>query len=357
MTAALRVLLVGELASAHVRRWVEALTGEVDLHVAGFGDLGSTGSCTVHHLGDTRTAGDVRFAVGLPVLAAVVRRVRPDAVHAHYLASYGVMAAAAAGRRPLVHSAWGSDVLGRDGNPPWHRAAVDRALRRAAAVTYDSDDVAAVLARMAPAVPRHLVVFGPPAAWTRASRRDGPTILAPRLPLDLYRPEVQLRAFAMATADRRHWTLEMLSSGHDVRGLERLAAELDLGDRVRFRPRLDREQMLDAYLRAPVTLSIPRSDATAASLLEAMATGSLPVVSHLPANRHLVADGVNGLVVPVDDVAATAAAIRRAIDDEPLRARASAANRTAVATTSTWEASVARVVDLYRELASTATTG
>jgi glycosyltransferase involved in cell wall biosynthesis len=357
MSAPLRVLLVGELGSPHLRRWAEALTEEVDLHVAGFGDLGSTGSCTVHHLGDTRTSGDARFAIGLPLLAAVVRRVRPAVVHAHYLASYGVMAAAAAGRRPLVHSAWGSDVLGRDRTPRWHRTAVDRALRRAVAVTYDSDDVAAVLARLAPDVPRHLVVFGPPASWTRAARRDDATVLAPRLPLDLYRPEVQLRAFAMATGGRQDWTLEVLSSGHDVSGLERLAADLHLGERVRFRPRLDREQMLDAYLRSPVTLSIPRTDATAASLLEAMAAGSLPVVSDLPANRHLVDDGVNGLVVPVDDVVATAAAIRRAIEDQSLRGQACTANRTMVAAASTWEASVARVVDLYRQVAVLATTG
>jgi glycosyltransferase involved in cell wall biosynthesis len=108
--------------------------------------------------------------------------------------------------------------------------------------------------------------------------------------------------------------------------------------------------MLDCYLRAPITVSIPSSDATAASVLEAMACGSFPVVSDLPANRQLVTDGSNGLVVPVDDVTATAAALRQAIDDVPLRSRAAAANRARVRDDATWEASVAHVVDLYRQV-------
>ena len=355
----LRLLLIGEMESFHFRRWVAALGGEVDLHVAGFGDLGSIGSCTVHHLGDAKTAGSRRFPVGLPALAAVVRRVRPDVIHAHYLASYGIMATAARGRRPIpvVHSAWGSDVLWRDSYPAWHRRATDWALLRSCAVTYDSDDVADVLARLAPGVPRHRVLFGPPASWTTATRRSATTVLCPRLPTEVYRPEVQLRSFSAVAGDLPGWDLELLSSGYDVTGLERLAVELGIDDRVRFRPRLDLSQMLDAYLRAPITVSIPRSDATAASLLEAMATGSLPVVSDLPANRRLVTDGENGLVVPVDDVVATAAARRRAMEDEPLRDRAAAANRAWVAKEATWEASVAAVVDLYHEVVGRPTRG
>ena len=44
-------------------------------------------------------------------------------------------------------------------------------------------------------------------------------------------------------------------------------------------------------------MSLPRSDATSVSLLEAMACGCLPVVSNLPANREWISDGVNGKVV------------------------------------------------------------
>ena len=350
----LRVLILGELTSVHVQRWVSALAGDLDIHVAGFGDIGSVASCTVHHLGDERTSGDVRFLIALPSVMALRRRLKPHVVHAHYLASYGVLAAfATAGGRaaPVVQSAWGSDVLQRDKLPDWHRRLMDRAVRGSVAVTYDSEDVAQAVARMAPQVPRQRVLFGPPAAWTTPSRRDERVILAPRLPLELYRPDVQIRSFAALDGDGAGWELEILSAGHDVSALESLSTELGVRDRVRFRPILDRTQMLEAYLRCPVTISIPRSDATAASLLEAMATGSFPVVSDLPANRQLVIDGVNGLVVPVDDVPATTVALRRAIADRALRARAADANRGRVAREATWEKAVQQVIGIYRQAA------
>ena len=43
-------------------------------------------------------------------------------------------------------------------------------------------------------------------------------------------------------------------------------------------------------------VSIPNTDGTSISLLEAMAYGCLPVVSDLPANREWIENGVNGIV-------------------------------------------------------------
>ncbi len=143
----------------------------------------------------------------------------------------------------------------------------------------------------------------------------------------------------------------MLSAGRDVGRLRSLSVDLGVDVRTDFRPVLSRAEMRAAFLRSPVTLSIPRSDATAASLLEAMAAGSLPIVSDLPANRQLVTDGVNGLVVPIDDVAATASALERAVNDSALRDSAAGANRAWVRDQGSWESSVGRVVDLYRDVA------
>jgi len=46
-----------------------------------------------------------------------------------------------------------------------------------------------------------------------------------------------------------------------------------------------------------VFVSVPRSDATSISLLEAMGHGCLPVLSNLPANGEWVIDGLNGRIV------------------------------------------------------------
>jgi glycosyltransferase involved in cell wall biosynthesis len=44
-------------------------------------------------------------------------------------------------------------------------------------------------------------------------------------------------------------------------------------------------------------ISIPGSDATSISLLEAMSAGCIPIVSDLPANREWIINGENGIIV------------------------------------------------------------
>jgi glycosyltransferase involved in cell wall biosynthesis len=76
-------------------------------------------------------------------------------------------------------------------------------------------------------------------------------------------------------------------------------------------------------------------------LLEAAACGRAIVATDTPGCRDVVSDGENGLLVPVGDAAALAAAVRRLVDDSPLRREMGRCGRERVER----EFSVARVVD------------
>jgi glycosyltransferase involved in cell wall biosynthesis len=86
---------------------------------------------------------------------------------------------------------------------------------------------------------------------------------------------------------------------------------------------------------------------------EAMATG-LPVVGYAAGNLpHLARDGVEGLVVPLGDVAALTGALRRIVEDDALRGRlAEAAARRAI-TFPTWEETAALLFGELRAVAAT----
>ena len=71
-----------------------------------------------------------------------------------------------------------------------------------------------------------------------------------------------------------------------------------------------------------------RVEGTPNALLEAMSCGLAVVVSDgAPGPLELVEDGVTGLIVPVNDPAKLAAALRRLGNDGDLRARLGAAAR------------------------------
>jgi glycosyltransferase involved in cell wall biosynthesis len=67
------------------------------------------------------------------------------------------------------------------------------------------------------------------------------------------------------------------------------------------------------YTLADVFVSVSSLDSSPASLLEAMASGTTPVVGELPPILEWVIDGWNGHVVPLGDPRALAQAIIRAI--------------------------------------------
>ncbi len=95
-----------------------------------------------------------------------------------------------------------------------------------------------------------------------------------------------------------------------------------------------------------------KREGLARSLIEAMAYGVAPVVTNCGGSPELVVDGASGLVVPVRDSAALAAAIRRLHDAPALRERLAAGARERIRTDFRIEDTIAKTLQLYRRLVS-----
>lgn len=340
----MKVLLVGATESPHLQRWATALADSgATVACAGFVALDDVGFETV--VLPSGDGGDARYVRALPALRRFVRRFRPDVIHAHFVSSYGLMAFLASSGRPVIQFAWGTDLMAPEElhRAQWRLVAV--ALRRAAGVVVDSADVGVIVEQRARREPLR-VTFGPPESWTTATRAPAHSILSPRGLLAKYNPEDVVAAFAAAASDLDGWRLDMLTAGGDASVLAADFARRGLDDRVNWWPFLSRAELQERYLEAEIMCSVPPRDATSVCLLEAMASGAFPIVSDLPANRELIVDGENGLVVPAGDVQALAAAFVRAAGDTELRARASTTNRELVARTATWERAVEAVLAL-----------
>jgi glycosyltransferase involved in cell wall biosynthesis len=109
--------------------------------------------------------------------------------------------------------------------------------------------------------------------------------------------------------------LLLVGSGTDEERLRALA-----GERVHFEGPHDRDELVDYYARADVFVLPSRSEPWGMVLNEA-AAAALPIVTTegVGAAHDLVEDGSNGFVVPVDDAAALAHALRTLAGDKALR--------------------------------------
>ncbi|HJV60129.1 MAG TPA: glycosyltransferase family 4 protein [Albitalea sp.] len=309
------VLVVGS-ASIHVARFVRGLCDAGQAVVlATHGEL----SMAPHPL--LLEQHSMHFGVAnwrAPAqLRALMARVQPRVLHAHQANSVGWHAAraAAGGAVPLVLTLWGSDVLSTPSRSPFHRWMVGRALRGANAWTADArvliEAGERLAGRRAERIEREWIPLGidtPPAPSNAQERR----ILSCRLHKPLYRIDSILRAFARLPARLADWRLEVAADGPQAPALKQLAHELGIAGRVEFTGMLDPAGLARSYRRAAIFVSVPTSDGTSVSLLEAMGAGCTPVLSDLPANREWVVDGSNGWLV--DDLASLDQALLHAIE-------------------------------------------
>lgn len=156
-----------------------------------------------------------------------------------------------------------------------------------------------------------------PKTVTEYSQRDSRSICAMGR-LDYQKAyDTMIRAFALFAREHPEHTLNIYGRGREgaQEKLQALARELGVGDRVVFHG--NRPDVLEQIKDAGMFLMTSRFEGMPNALMEAMACG-LPCVctdcDFGPAE--LIEDGVSGLLSPVDEPEAIAAAMTR-IADEP----------------------------------------
>lgn len=129
-----------------------------------------------------------------------------------------------------------------------------------------------------------------------------------------------------AAAARTPFRLVLLGEGPSARRLHNLAESLGIADWIEF---AGFQANPYAWLRRTAVFVLPsRYEGFPNSLLEAMALGVPCIATRCPTGpEEIVTDDVDGLLVPVEDPTALAAAIDRLLEDPALRERLGGAAR------------------------------
>lgn len=242
-----------------------------------------------------------QYSPTIQAIREAYRAFLPDVVHVHQLNSVAFFAIKALQKfeAPIAATAWGSDVLVQPQKGFLHRRLLRYSLKRAKAFTSDSAHMAAAMQSFLPEKKLDVTVcnFGVEPVPMHLPKED--LIYSNRLHNPLYRIDKVIEAFARfcKTDEARGWRLVVAATGSDTEPLRAQAEATGLDGRIYFAGWVQADENRSLYARAKVWVSVPESDATAISLLEAMYYGCYPVVSDLPVAPEWVDDGVNGRIV------------------------------------------------------------
>ncbi len=160
-----------------------------------------------------------------------------------------------------------------------------------------------------------------------------------------------VRALAATAARRRDWHAVLAGEGEAREGLERLAAELGIGDAVEFAGWLDDEQITRLLSTCDVCLAPEPSNplnerSTMVKIAEYLAM-SRPVVAYDLLESRRAAGDAAAYATP-NDVESLAARIEELLDDPERRAVMGAIGRDRVERLLSWELSQAELLAAYR---------
>lgn len=234
-------------------------------------------------------------------IKAITQAFRPDIIHVHQANSYAFLSfwAVSGYEIPRVLTAWGSDILLLPKKNFLMKAMVRYVLKMANGITADAHFVADEIRSLLNNPRQEVLIanFGIQLQTIHTSKEN--IIYSNRLHKKLYRIDQIIRGFHRFIQDKtfNDWKLIVAATGEETEALRQLAQSLKIDHRVDFAGWVNKEQNALFYGRAKIFVSIPESDATSISLLEAMASGCLPVLSDLPANNQWVKHGENGYIV------------------------------------------------------------
>ncbi len=228
----------------------------------------------------------------------IVDDFKPDVVHIHQANSVAFFSllSGVSKKYPTVLTAWGSDILVVPKKSWLLKKMVQYNLNKAQYFTSDSHFMADEMMDLSSKVKKVLIAnFG-----INVEVQDVPKeniIYSNRLHKPLYNIDKIIDSFADFSKEKEEWKLVIGATGESTDALKSKVTEMKLDDKITFVGWVNKEVNATWYSKAKIWASIPDSDATSISLLEAMACGCIPVVSDLPANQEWVQDNVNGIIV------------------------------------------------------------
>jgi len=296
--------------------------------------------------------GFLKFIFTAKFLQTSAKTHKIDVFHAFYSTNYGLIGSLQH-QVPLIVTVAGSDLLLEPHRSIFFKWVNRYVTKRARFVNAVSEELRDVLISEYAINPAKIRVFAEGVDLNalhfdvRKQKSRNMTIISTRNFYDVYDPGTIFDAIPIVLKSFPDTHFLFLGDGPLLTKYQRFISSRHLLEQVSFGGWVPRRQLFEKLAHSHIYVSASRSDGTSTSLLEAMASGCLPIVSDIPANRQWISNQQNGLLFRVGDSNSLAQSICQAIEDPSWRQHAVRLNRHLVQTRASETEVAVKLEEMY----------
>ena len=303
-----KYLILADGMSPHTLKWIKGLNYYFDIYLISFNGIADDIISIINkdRIFDLKTkisvvGNNMSVIKLLPKVIKVINKINPEFINAHYITSYGTIGVLAKGfsksKAKIILSAWGSDILVSPFKNKLYYYLTKFALSKADFVTSDSKYMADFILKIKTCKNLLIFPFGiDKMPDIKKEEKDYNYFFSNRALEPNYNIKLVIDIFKKLYIKNSNLKLIIANNGTERNYLEKYVIDSKLTKAVNFVGYLSGEEMDAYYRKCGYYFTLPISDSTSVSLLEAMSYGCIPIVSNIPANLEWIINGKNGII-------------------------------------------------------------
>jgi L-malate glycosyltransferase len=288
-------------------------------------------------------------------LRGVIRKIKPDLIHAGPIQNCAFLAALS-GFRPILTMSWGYDLVMDAGKSAWMRWVTRYTLKHSTFFTSDADVSRGKAVAFGMDSKKTVIFpwgtdiehFTPKNVQTfKHSNAQTFTIFCSRTWEAIYGVDVLAKAFVKVANVDPDVNLILLGGGSQGQKIRQILMNGDVLDRVHFGGHVGQKDLPRWYHMADLYISPAHVDGSSVTLMEALASGLPCLVSDIAGNREWIQEGVNGWLFRDGDANDLAKKILYAIKNRVLLSGISGAARQTAEQKADWKKNFGKLLETY----------
>ncbi len=362
----MRLLLLADINSPHTKKWVDGLAplvkdiGLFSLRTWQDGyELPSNVKILFNETPSRKSwlgkLNNYKLFTYHRRLKQIVKSWKPDLLHAHNVSQYGLVGALSK-CKPMITSAYGSDIMDHPKRSTFHLACTKYALRHSNKILATSQSLAEATKNYTDQDVK-ITSFGVDTTIFKPSTKpeniDAPIIFGSVKSLkQIYRHDVSIRAFAklLQKYPERNLYFKIVGGGLLLKELKLLTSELGVTNQVVFVGSIAHEKIPAILQQIDIFVNVPNTESFGVSVLEASACGKPVIASSAGGLLEVVKDLETGFLITPGHIDECYLAMEKLMLSQALRQKMGVAGRQFVIEKYSWANSVQTMMGIYKSI-------